>query len=136
MLKIIAETIPLENVDPTCVHADTPDTLNDIFMYRLLDRQLASTSSHASNSTQTDSSPVVVFKCSNNEAKALVDSIRTANGKPLKHLKRFVNHQEFHLVLSRFFFGFSAQLLINFTEEIFTKQRHSIRHKSIVRYLF
>ncbi|UJR13914.1 hypothetical protein I4U23_000920 [Adineta vaga] len=85
--QIIAETIPLEIVDPTCVHADVPDTLNDIFMYRLIDRQLVSTTSHASNSTNSDASPVVVFKCSNNEARILVDSIRTATGKPLKHSK-------------------------------------------------
>ncbi|CAF1228437.1 unnamed protein product, partial [Adineta ricciae] len=85
--QIIAETIPLENVDPTCVHADVPDTLNDIFMYRLVDRHLTSTTSHASSSTSTDGSPVVVFKCSNNEARVLVDSIRTATGKPLKHSK-------------------------------------------------
>ncbi|CAF5219749.1 unnamed protein product, partial [Rotaria magnacalcarata] len=76
--QVVAETIPLENVDPTCVHADVPDTLNDIFMYRLLDRQLATTTSHASSTNSSDSSSVIVFKCSNNEAKMLVDSIRTA----------------------------------------------------------
>lgn len=85
--QVIAETIPLENVDPTCVHADVPDTLNDIFMYRLIDRNQSSTANHGGSSTGNDSSPVVVFKCSNNEAKLLVDSIRTANGKPLKHIK-------------------------------------------------
>ncbi|CAF1901629.1 unnamed protein product [Rotaria magnacalcarata] len=85
--QVVAETIPLENVDPTCVHADVPDTLNDIFMYRLLDRQLATTTSHASSTNNSDSSSVIVFKCSNNEAKMLVDSIRTATGKPLKNLK-------------------------------------------------
>ena len=79
----------MENVDPTCVHADVPDTLNDIFMYRLLDRQLTTTTSQASSTTSHDSSPVVVFKCSNNEAKILVDSIRTATGKPLKPQKRY-----------------------------------------------
>ncbi len=75
----------MENVDPTCVHADVPDTLNDIFMYRLFDRQLTTTTSHASSTNSNDSSPVVVFKCANNEARALVDSIRTATGKPLKY---------------------------------------------------
>ena len=58
-------------------------------MYRLLDRQLATTASQTSTNSN-DSSPVVVFKCSNNEARILVDSIRTANGKPLKHLKRYI----------------------------------------------
>jgi len=78
----------LENVDPTCVHADVPDKLNDIFMYRLLDRQLTSLTSHASSTNSNEASSVVVFKCANNEAKLLVDSIRTATGKPLKHSKR------------------------------------------------
>jgi hypothetical protein len=59
-------------------------------MYRLLDRQLASTTSQTSTSSN-DSSPVVVFKCSNNEARILVDSIRTATGKPLKNLKRYLS---------------------------------------------
>ena len=79
----------MENVDPTCVHADVPDTLNDIFMYRLLDRQLTTTASQASSNTSNDASPVVVFKCANNEARILVDSIRTGTGKPLKHPKRY-----------------------------------------------
>jgi len=79
----------LENVDPTCVHADVPDTLNDIFMYRLFDRQLTTTTSHASSTNSNDASPVVVFKCANNEARALVDSIRTATGKPLKYPRRY-----------------------------------------------
>ncbi|CAF3557772.1 unnamed protein product [Rotaria sp. Silwood1] len=85
--QVIAETIPLENVDPTCVHADVPDTLNDIFMYRLIDRQLVTTMSNASSTNNNESSSVIVFKCSNNEAKILVDSIRTSTGKPLKNLK-------------------------------------------------
>jgi len=85
--QTIAESIPLENVDPTCVHADVPDKLNDIFMYRLLDRQLTSLTSHASSTNSNEASSVVVFKCANNEAKLLVDSIRTATGKPLKHSK-------------------------------------------------
>ncbi|CAF2634063.1 unnamed protein product [Rotaria sp. Silwood2] len=85
--QVIAETIPLENVDPTCVHADVPDTLNDIFMYRLLDRHLATTASYGSSTNTNDSSSVIVFKCSNNEAKILVDSIRTSTGKPLKNQK-------------------------------------------------
>lgn len=85
---MIAESIPLENVDPTCVHADAPDTLNDIFMYRLLDRQLTPSNSYIDNRNSSDSS-VIVFKCSNNEAKLLVDSIRTATGKPLKYLRRY-----------------------------------------------
>jgi len=55
-------------------------------MYRLLDRQLPTTTSQAS-SNSNDASPVVVFKCANNEARILVDSIRTATGKPLKHQK-------------------------------------------------
>jgi hypothetical protein len=57
-------------------------------MYRLLDRQLKTTASQAS-SNSTDASPVVVFKCANNEARILVDSIRTATGKPLKQPKRY-----------------------------------------------
>ena len=61
-------------------------------MYRLLDRQLNSTTSLASSTTSNDPSPVVVFKCANNEAKQLVDSIRTATGKPLKHSKRYFLH--------------------------------------------
>ncbi|CAF0737754.1 unnamed protein product [Didymodactylos carnosus] len=73
--NIIAEQIPVENVDPACVHADVPDTLNDIFMFRQTD---------GSNNPQ---STVVVFKCNNNEARTLVDSIRNASGKPLKHPK-------------------------------------------------
>ncbi|CAF0892941.1 unnamed protein product [Adineta steineri] len=85
--QVIAETIPLECVDPTCVHADVPDTLNDIFMYRILDQKLVSTTSQTSSVTSTDSSSVVVFKCSNNEARGLVDNIRTTTSKPLKHPK-------------------------------------------------
>jgi hypothetical protein len=67
-------------------------------MYRLFDRQLASTASQTSSTTSSDSSPVVVFKCSNNEAKILVDSIRTSNGKPLKHPKRYGKRKR-HLIL-------------------------------------
>ncbi|CAF1266520.1 unnamed protein product [Rotaria sordida] len=85
--QVIAESIPLENVDPTCVHADVPDTLNDIFMYRFIDRQLTPVVSHGSGANSSDSSSVIVFKCSNNEAKMLVDSIRTSTGKPLKNMK-------------------------------------------------
>jgi hypothetical protein len=58
-------------------------------MYRLFDRQLLSTTSQASSTNSNDSAPVVVFKCSNNEARVLVDTIRTATGKPLKQLKRY-----------------------------------------------
>lgn len=65
-------------------------------MYRLLDRQLTTTTSHGSSSTNSnDASPVVVFKCTNNEARILVDSIRTATGKPLKYSRRLL----FFLVL-------------------------------------
>lgn len=99
-LQVIAETIPLDIVDPTCVHADVPDTLNDIFMYRLVDRQQATPAAINPNSSSgNDSSTVVVFKCSNNEAKLLVDSIRTATGKPLKHVKRLhhVDMNDFYL---------------------------------------
>ncbi len=79
----------MEHVDPTCVHADVPDKLNDIFMYRLHDRQLITTASQASSSNSNDTSPVVVFKCANNEARILVDSIRNGTGKPLKHPKGY-----------------------------------------------
>jgi hypothetical protein len=58
-------------------------------MYRLIDRQLTTTASQTSSNNGNDSSPVVVFKCSNNEARTLVDSIRNATGKPLKHIKRY-----------------------------------------------
>jgi hypothetical protein len=58
-------------------------------MYRLLERQLTTTASQASSTNSNDSSPVVVFKCANNEARILVDSIRTATGKPLKYPKRY-----------------------------------------------
>ncbi len=75
----------MENVDPTCVHADVPDKLHDIFMYRLLDRHITTTASQASSSNSNETSPVVVFKCANNEARILVDSIRNATGKPLKY---------------------------------------------------
>lgn len=79
----------MENVDPTCVHADVPDQLNDIFMYRLFDRQLTTTASQASSTNSNDASPVVVFKCASNEARILVDGIRTAIGKPIKQPKRY-----------------------------------------------
>ncbi len=78
----------MENVDPTCVHADVPDRLNDIFMYRLLDRHVTAVSSQNSSIFGNETSPVVVFKCANNEARILVDSIRNTIGKPLKNLKR------------------------------------------------
>ncbi|CAF4292185.1 unnamed protein product [Rotaria sp. Silwood2] len=81
--QIIAETIPLENVDPTCVYSDEQDTLNDIFMYRILDRHIAPTTSQASNSNSNDLIHAIVFKCSNKESKLLVDNIRSATGKPL-----------------------------------------------------
>jgi len=58
-------------------------------MYRLLERQLTTTASQASSTNSNDLSPVVVFKCANNEARILVDSIRTATGKPLKYPKRY-----------------------------------------------
>lgn len=57
-------------------------------MYRLIERQLTTTTSHGSSTNSNDPSPVVVFKCANNEARILVDSIRTATGKPLKYSKR------------------------------------------------
>ncbi|CAF0750936.1 unnamed protein product [Rotaria sordida] len=82
--QIIAETIPLENVDPTCVYSDEQDTLNDIFMYRVLDRHLTSIASQASNSNSNELTHAIVFKCSNKESKLLVDNIRSVNGKPLK----------------------------------------------------
>ncbi|CAF0906371.1 unnamed protein product, partial [Adineta ricciae] len=59
----IAESIPLETVDPTCVYADAPDPLNDIFMYRVHDRHSATTSSSKNN----ELTPVIVFKCTNKD---------------------------------------------------------------------
>ncbi|CAF4833581.1 unnamed protein product [Rotaria sp. Silwood1] len=82
--QVIAEIIPLENVDPTCVYSDEQDTLNDIFMYRILDRHLTPTTSQASNSNSNELTHAIVFKCSNKESRHLVDSIRSANGKSLK----------------------------------------------------
>ncbi|CAF1571348.1 unnamed protein product, partial [Didymodactylos carnosus] len=76
LTNTIAESIQLEDVDPTCVHAEVPDTLNDIFMFRQTD------------GTNSPQSTVVVFKCNNNEARTLVDSIRNATGKPLKNKGR------------------------------------------------
>lgn len=84
--QVIAETIPLENLDPICVYSDTIGTLNDIFMYRLFDRNLTHRStSQASNSTSRESTSVIVFKCSNKDSIHLVDQIRNASGKTLKH---------------------------------------------------
>jgi hypothetical protein len=82
--QVIAETIPLDNVDPTCVYSESPDTLNDIFMYRLLDRRLNTTTSQASNTNTHESTSVIVFKCSNKESKLLVDTIRNTVGRTLK----------------------------------------------------
>ncbi|UJR33285.1 hypothetical protein I4U23_020737 [Adineta vaga] len=79
--NVIAESIPLETVDPTCVYADGPDPLNDIFMYRLHERQSTTTTSNSKNNELT---PVIVFKCSNKESKLLVDSIRNTSTKLLK----------------------------------------------------
>ncbi|CAF0730375.1 unnamed protein product [Adineta ricciae] len=76
----IAESIPLETVDPTCVYADAPDPLNDIFMYRVHDRHSATTSSSKNN----ELTPVIVFKCTNKDSKALVDNIRNTNAKLLR----------------------------------------------------
>jgi hypothetical protein len=85
---VIAETVPLENVDPTCVYAETQDTLNDIFMYRVLDRHLATTSSQTNNSNNHESTSVIVFKCTNKDSKLLVDNIRNTSGKTLKNPRR------------------------------------------------
>ncbi|CAF3848814.1 unnamed protein product [Adineta steineri] len=82
--QVIAETIPLENVDPTCVYSDVPDTLNDIFMYRLYDRHSSTATNQSTSSHKNDLSSVIVFKCTNKESKLLVDSIRNASGKLLK----------------------------------------------------
>lgn len=91
-LKNVAESIPLENIDPTCLESETPDTLNDIFMYRLYERHSnqLNNSTHSTNSYDRMST-VVVFKCSNKESKVLVDSIRSAAAKQLRQPRRSVN---------------------------------------------
>jgi len=85
MSQNVAESIPLENIDPTCLESETPDTLNDIFMYRLYERHSnqLNNSTHSTNSYDRMST-VVVFKCSNKESKVLVDSIRSAAAKQLR----------------------------------------------------
>ena len=88
---VVAETISLENVAPTCVYSEAAGTLNDIFMYRLFDRNLTHRStSQASNSTSQESTSVIVFKCSNKDSIYLVDQIRNTPGKTLKHPRRFI----------------------------------------------
>jgi hypothetical protein len=65
-------------------------------MYRSFDRHAGGTNiSQNSTSNSNETSPVIVFKCSNQDSRFLVDSIRTANGKLLKNPRRF--SKEFHL---------------------------------------
>jgi hypothetical protein len=97
--QAIAETVPLENVDPTCVYSESPDTLNDIFMYRVVDRHLLTPTNQANSSTIKDSPSVIVFKCSNKYSRLLVDNIRNANGKPLRSARRYFI---FHLLFFQF----------------------------------
>jgi len=68
-------------------------------MYRLFDRHITTTASQASNSNNHESTPVIVFKCSNKESKLLVDTIRNTVGRKIKHQRRL-----FYL----FFFQFSS----------------------------
>ncbi len=112
---MIAETIPLENVDPTCVYSETADTLNDIFMYRLFDRHLNTTTSQASNSNTHESTSVIVFKCSNKESRLLVDTIRNTTGKTLKNFRRLIK---------RNFFRFGLAYVIHFQCSIRNTKYH------------
>ncbi|CAF3092264.1 unnamed protein product [Rotaria socialis] len=108
--QVIAETIPLENVDPTCVYSDAQDTLNDIFMYRVLDRHIA-TASQASNSNSNELTHAIVFKCSNKESKLLVDNIRNATGRPLKSYRS--TRSETRSTIDHHFNGSEGGPLIN-----------------------
>lgn len=83
----------METVDPTCVYSETTDTLNDIFMYRLFDRPLHTTS-QASTSNSHESTSVIVFKCMNKESRLLVDAIRNVTGRTLRNPRRFIFKKE------------------------------------------
>ena len=58
-------------------------------MYRSFDRPLGGANISPNSTLNTnDSSPVIVFKCTNQDSRFLVDSIRNANGKFLKNPRR------------------------------------------------
>ena len=104
-IEVVAETIPLEHLDPTCVQSDTPDTLNDIFMYRTIDR----------SSMSNEHSTVVVFKCAHRESKTLVDTIRNPIGRQTRQIRRF-NYENDPDRL--YFYSFFTLVLVRKHEQI------------------
>ena len=81
------------------MYSDARDTLNDIFMYRTLNRHATKTTTttttatkanQANNASSNGQTHVVVFKCLNEEAKLLVDNIRNAYERPPRNLPRYV----------------------------------------------
>jgi hypothetical protein len=80
-------------------------------MYRLLDRHLATTTSHANNSNSHESTSVIVFKCSNKESRLLVDNIRNTPGKTLKNPRRLFKS------ISFFFLNFCILLIFSARSE-------------------